>query len=146
MEKEVKRMFTLKPMISLRSARNQSSYLVRAKVYSTKRTEGSYNCHRKRCEVCINVNETSTFTSTVTGDTYMIKDRFDCNERCLVCLLTYNKCKIQYVGLTIDQFGSRWNKYKSDSRKHGQGTACMQQHLLKIFESLAIVGPERMSR
>ena len=26
---------------------------------------------------------------------------------------------MQYVGQTTDQFQSRWNSYKSDSRKHG---------------------------
>ena len=48
-------------------------------------------------------------------------------------LLTCNKCKMQYVGLTIDQFWSRWNNYKSDSRKHGQGAICKQQHLFNHF-------------
>ena len=133
MEKEVKRVFTPKLINSLRSARKQSSYLVRTKVYSTKRTEGSYKCDRKRCEVCINVNKTSTFTSTVTGKTYIIKAGFDCNERCLVYLLTCNKCKMQYVEQTIDQFRSRWNNWKSDCSKHDQGAACMQQHLFKNF-------------
>ena len=95
MEKKIKTMFTPKPMISFRSARKQSRYLVRAKLYSTKRTEGSCRCGRKRCEVCINVNETSTFTSTVTGETYIINHSFDCHERCLLYLLTCTKCKMQ---------------------------------------------------
>ena len=70
MENEVKRVFTPKPMISFRSARKLSSYLVRAKLYPTERiVVGSYKCGGKRCEVCINVNETSSFTSTVTGET-----------------------------------------------------------------------------
>ena len=69
MDKEVKMVFTPKPMISFRSARTLSSYLVRAKLYPTKRTVGSYKCGGKHCEVCINVNETSTFTSTLTGET-----------------------------------------------------------------------------
>ena len=105
MDNEVKRVFTPKPMISFRSARKLSSYLVRAKLYPTERTVGSYKCGGKRCEVCINVNETSTFTSTVTGETYIINHRSDCNERCLVYLLTCNKCKMQYVGQTINSFG-----------------------------------------
>ena len=79
MDNEVKRVFTPKPMISFRSARKLSSYLVRAKLYPTERTVGSYKCGGKRCEVCINVNETSAFTSTVTGETYIINHRFDCN-------------------------------------------------------------------
>ena len=34
---------------------------------------------------------------------------------------------MQYVG----QFRSGLNNYKSDSKKHGQGATCMQQHLIK---------------
>ena len=30
-----------------------------------------------------------------------------------------NKFKMQYLGQTTDQFQSKWNNYKSDSRKHG---------------------------
>ena len=45
-------------MISFRSARKLSSYLVRAKLYPTERAVGSYKCSRKRREVSINVNET----------------------------------------------------------------------------------------
>ena len=62
MDNEVKRVFTPKPMISFRSARKLSSYLVRAKLYPTERIVG------KRCEVYINFNKTSTFTSAVTGE------------------------------------------------------------------------------
>ena len=40
---------------------------------------------------------------------------------------------MQYVGQTIDQFRSRSNNYKSDSRKHEQGAICMQQHLFNHF-------------
>ena len=98
MDNEVKRVFTRKPMISFRSARKLSSYLVRAKLYPTERTVGSHKCGGKRCEVCLNINEVSTFTSTVTGETYITNHRFDCNERCLVYLLTCSKCKMQYVG------------------------------------------------
>ena len=120
-DNEVKRVFIAKPMISFRSAGKLSSYLVRAKLYPTETAEGSYKYGEKRCEVCINVNETSNFTITVTGETYIINHRFHCNDRCLVYLLTCNKCKTLYVGQTIDQFWSRCNNYKGESRKHGQG-------------------------
>ena len=101
MDNKVKRMFTPKSIISFRSARKLSSYLIRAKLYSTERTIGFYKCGGKRCEVCINVNETSTFTSIVTGETYIINHAFDCNKRCLVYLLTCNKCKMRFVGQTV---------------------------------------------
>ena len=54
-------------------------------------------CGGKRCEVSINVNETSTFIIIVTRETYIINHRFDGNERCLVYLLTCDKCKMRYV-------------------------------------------------
>ena len=120
-------------MISFRIVWNLSSHLVRAKLHPTKRTVGSYRRGGKRCEVCLNVNGTSTFTSTVTGATYVINNRFVGNERCLVYHLTCNKCKMQYVRQTIDQFGSRWNNYKSYFRKQGQGATCMQQYLFNHF-------------
>ena len=53
-------------------------------------------------------------------------------NECLVYLLTCNKCKMQYLWPTVEQFRSRWNNYKSDSRKHGQAT-CLQQHMLNHF-------------
>ena len=56
MDNEVKRVFTPKPMISFQSVRKLSSYLLRAKLYPTERTVGSYKCGGKRCEVCLNVN------------------------------------------------------------------------------------------
>ena len=40
---------------------------------------------------------------------------------------------MQHVGQTNEQFRSRWNNCKSDSRKHGQGATCMVQHLFNHF-------------
>ena len=118
MNEEVKNVFTPKPMISFRSARKLSSYLVRAKLYPEERVKGSLKCSSGRCEICLNVNETSTFTSTVTGETYVINHKLNCNDKCLIYLLTCNCCKKQYVGQTVDAFPSRWNNYKSNCRKH----------------------------
>ena len=53
MDQKVKRIFTPQPMVSYRSARKLSSYLVRAKLYPIERKVGS--CKGKRCEVCKNV-------------------------------------------------------------------------------------------
>ena len=72
MNNEVKKEFTPKTMISFRSARKMSSYLVRAKLYPEEKTKGSFKCGNKCCEVCLNVNETTIFASTVTGETYII--------------------------------------------------------------------------
>ena len=66
-----------KRMISFRRARKIRSYLVRTNLYPE---ESSFKCGSKRCEVCLNANETSTFTSTVTGETYIINPKFNCND------------------------------------------------------------------
>ena len=76
----LKKVFTPKAMISL---------------YTEAQTEGSFKCGSKRYEVGLNVNETSTFTSTVTGETYIINHKFNCNDKRLVYLLTFNCRKKQ---------------------------------------------------
>ena len=121
------------PMITFCSARKLSSYLVRAKFYPLERTFGSCKCYDKRCKVCDNVTETSTFTSIATQNTYKINHQFNCSEKCLVYLLTCNKCFKQYVGQTVDEFRRRWNNYKSNDRKFQRLEPCMQEHLFSHF-------------
>ena len=133
MDKEVKKVFSPIPMVSFRSARKISSYLVRAKLYPLNRSVGSFKCNKTGCKVCINVIETDTFTSTVTGKTYKINHQFDCDEKCLVYLLTCNHCKKQYTGQTVDRFRLRWNNYKCCSRKYDDGILVKQQHLYDHF-------------
>ena len=99
-----KKVFTPGPMISFRSARKLSSYLVRAKLYFIKRTVGSFKCNSKRCQTCLNVNETGTFTSTTTGKTYKINHQFNCYSKCLVYLVTCKVCLKQYVEQTVEDF------------------------------------------
>ena len=53
--------------------------MVRAKLYPTERTKGYFKCASKRCGVCLNIDETSTFSRTVTGETYIINHKFSCN-------------------------------------------------------------------
>ena len=96
MDEEAKRVFTPGPMVSFRNSRKLSSYLVRARLYPTERVIGSFKCNKPRCLVCVNVTETNIFTSTVTGKTYKINHKFDCDENCLVYLLTCKLCGIHY--------------------------------------------------
>ena len=120
-------------MISFRGTRKLSSYLVRAKVYPLERFVGSFKCGSKRCQVCLNVNETDCFKSSVTNIEYKINHQLNCNDKCLIYLLTCHKCKKQYVGKTCDRFRLRWNNYKDNDRKFLKGEICMQQHLFEHF-------------
>ena len=91
MDHEVKSVFTPGPMISFRSARKLSSYLVRAKLYSIDRKVGSDKCCGSICQVCPNVVRTDSFSSSVTKNVYKINHRLTCNDKCLIYLLTCKK-------------------------------------------------------
>ena len=133
MDKEVKKVFTPRPMVSFRSARKLNSYLVRAKLYPLERTVVSYKCKSKRCQVCNNITEADSFTCSNDQTSFKINHRFDCNERCLIYLITCNRCLKQYVGRTVDEFRHRWNNYKDNARKFERGEQCMQRHLYEHF-------------
>ena len=119
MNDEVKDTFTpklripLRPMVSFRNFQKLSSYLVRAKLYPIERTVGSRKCSKNRCEVCENVQNSDTFKSSVTSQTFTINDPLTCDDKCLVYLFTCKTCSKQYTGETTDQF--KWNNYKSES-------------------------------
>ena len=51
MNQEVRKTFSPGPIVSFRSARKLSSYLVRAKLYPLERKVGSSKCGKRRCEV-----------------------------------------------------------------------------------------------
>ena len=135
MNEEVKNVFNPGPMISFRGARKLNSYLVRAKLYPLERSVGSFKCRNRRSQVCDNVTETTTFKSSVTSNEYKINHSFNCNEKCLIYLLTCKTCKKQYVGKTCDSFRFRWNNYKDNNRKFLRGQSCMQQHIYEHFSS-----------
>ena len=88
------------------SASKINSYLVRAKLYTLEKRVGSLKCGGRRCQVCLNVTEIETFTSTSTNQTYKINHEFNCNESSLIYLLTCKICQKQHVGQTVDTFRS----------------------------------------
>ena len=132
-DETVKRVFTPFPMVSYRNARKLSSYLVRAKLYPLERKRGSYKCGSSRCQVCNNIEETETFSSTVTGETYKINHHLCCNDKCLIYLLTCKVCAKQYTGKTVDKFRSRWNNYKDSDRAFLRGEEIKQKFLHEHF-------------
>ena len=68
---------------SYRSARKLSSYLFPTKLYPLERKWGSYKCGNLRCLVYNNIQETDTFTSTVTGESFEIHHHLCCKDKCL---------------------------------------------------------------
>ena len=107
MNEKTKKVFSPRPMVSFRSPREISSYLVRAKLYPLDRAVGSTKCGKKSCEVYMNISETNTFTSNVTGETYKINHKLTCDGNCLIYLLSCKCCEKQYVGESTDSFRYR---------------------------------------
>ena len=99
------------------------------------RKVGSENCGKSRSEVCLNIQETDTFTSTTTGESFKINHKLNCVDNCVIYLLTCKCCGKQYVGETTDEFRLRWNNYKSNDRKNARNEACTQEHLFEHFKS-----------
>ena len=77
MDQETKNFFTPGPIATFCSERELSSYLVRAKLYPIERTVGLHKWKGKRCEVCLIVQGTSCFSSSVTNETYKISHQFE---------------------------------------------------------------------
>ena len=132
---EVRTVFTPSPFVASRSARNLKSFLVRSKVYLLERTVGSSKCGSKRWQVCLNVSETDIFWSFQTKRQYKINHHLDCNDKCLICLLSCKICGLQYVGSTTDIFRLRWNNYKDNDGKVQRGEEHMQPELFEHFHS-----------
>ena len=133
MNEEVKKGFEPGPMVLFRSPRSLSSYSVRAKIDPMERKTGSCKCKGNRCQVCLNVSETETFTRTVTHPSYKINHSFDCNDEYLIYLLRCKTCLKQYVGSTTDGFRYHWNNYKCNDRKYARAEACLEEHLFEHF-------------
>ena len=128
----VKRVFTPPPMVSYRSPRKLSSYLVRPNLYLLERKRGSYKCDNLRCLVFNDIEETDTYreiTSIVTGESFKINHHLCCNDKCLIYLLTCQVFKKQYTGKTIDTFWLPWNNYKESDRKFIRGEEIKQKSL-----------------
>ena len=77
----------------------------------TERQKKQESCKWKgnRCQVCLNVSETETFTSTVTHMSCKFNHCFHCNDKCLIYLLACKTCLNQCIGSTTDCFRYLWN-------------------------------------
>ena len=123
------------PMVSYRSSSKLSSYLVRAKLYPIDRIVGSKGCDKKQCEVYVNVCETDTLKSTVTGETFKINHKHNWDNKCLIYLFICKCCGKQYVGETTREFRFRQNNYKCNDTKYTRHEDCFQEHLFRHFPS-----------
>ena len=59
----------------------------------------------------------------------------NCNDKCLIYILSCTICGLQYVGCTTNPFRYRWNNYKDNNRKAERGVEHMQADLFEHFAS-----------
>ena len=84
---------------------------------------------------CDNVIISDKFSSNITKEVFTINHRLNCDDKCLVYLLSYKVCGLQYVGQTSDRFQFRWNNYKACQRKAVKGEEHPQMKLHQHFMS-----------
>ena len=80
------------------------------------------------------------FRTHITDETYKINHKLNCDDNCLIYLLSCKCCGKQYVGETTDSFRYRWNNYKDNDGKHSRKESCMQEHMFKHFNSMRLNG------
>ena len=134
MDKIVKKLFPVAPIVSFISARKLSSYLVGAKLYPLQRTVGSFKCNKPPCESCINVIQTDTFTIqelekalksiiylTVMTNTWYIFSH------------VINVESSMWGKQTVNSFRFRYSNYNYNYHKHAKSESVKQQHLYDHF-------------
>ena len=75
--------------------------------------------------MCLNVSEADVFQSFQTKEQYKINHQLNCNDKCLIYLLSCKVCG----------FRLRWNNYKENSRKAKRGEEHMQPLVFEHFSS-----------
>lgn len=80
-------------------------------------------CTSNRCDVCNYLAVGDSFSSHVTGTSYTVNHRLDCNSRNVVYLISCKVCGLQYVGSTTTKFRLRFNNHKSRLRAHSKMSA-----------------------
>ena len=136
---EVKNVVSPGPIVSFRSARKMSNYVIWAKHYPLERTVYSEKCGFSRCEVCLNIEETDTFTGTTTDWSFKINHKLNCNDNLLIYPRLCNCCGEQYVEKTTDELRLRWNNYKSNDRKNERNEICKKIYLSILKEKVIVV-------
>ena len=70
---------------------------MRSKFYPNKRKVECQGCGSSKCQACKSISITEEFTSFTTKKNYKINHSFDCNNKCLMYLLSCKSCGKQYV-------------------------------------------------
>ena len=134
-DKEHTKVFKDVPIIGFRRAKSLKDLLVRAKVPSLSKNEGSCGpCNKPRCKICPRISKSTTFQSFSTKRVYHIRPEYlNCTSKNVVYLISCKTCFKQYVGSTVD-FRLRFNNYKCAHRNFLKGKEVKQESFHAHFE------------
>lgn len=103
------------PTVAFRRPKNLYDYLISSDFKVYKDFDYSTDkCNKKRCTHCARINSSSTFTSTVTGETFSLRHNTNCQSKNVIYLISCKKCHKQYVGQTKQPVSKRMNSHKFD--------------------------------
>ena len=87
------------------------------------------------CLVYWSVAETDTFESFQSKKEHKINQNLNCNDKCVVYLLSCKISGLKYVESATDSFPYCWNNYKDNNIKAERGVEHMQADLFLHFAS-----------
>ncbi|KAL8603434.1 hypothetical protein ACOMHN_053101 [Nucella lapillus] len=122
----------LPPIVGERTGNNLRKLLMPSRAPTLRTTLDTPGCHRckaKRCVVClVHLEETTSFQSVRTGQTFTIRDSLDCKSTNVVYLIDCRQCvQVQYVGETGLTVMRRFHAHRSSIiRKSSQSSLTSQ--------------------
>lgn len=130
----MRKIFIPTPGVSFKSTKNLKSHLVQSNVYPLVRDLGSTKCQNKRYHVCYNVKRNECFQSYHFNTEYKINHKFQCNDKCLVNLITCKFCW-KHIQQTVDRLRLCLNNYEENNREAEKGLEHKKAYLFNHFKT-----------
>ena len=104
------------PVLAFRKLKSLKDILVRADISPRSAYNGQcQKCDSRRCMTCKNIQCTQKFSSTHTGEKFIIYCNANCKTENIIYLLECAICGLQYIGETKQQLSKRLNRHRSDA-------------------------------
>ena len=113
---ELCKIFKEPPVLAFRKPKSLKDILVRADISPRSAYNGQcQKCDSRRCMTCKNIQCTQKFSSTHTGEKFIIYCNANCKTENIIYLLECAICGLQYIGETKQQLSKRLNGHRSDA-------------------------------
>jgi peptide-methionine (R)-S-oxide reductase len=108
------KIFKKPPMLAFKQPPNLRSTLIHAKLPKLSKPKrkiiGIKPCNEP-CGVCPYINHSKTFSSSVTKETFEMKDAYNCSTKSIIYLTSCTHCGKQYVGQSGRQLKDRMKEH-----------------------------------